>query len=149
MKCPFCQNKDTGVKDSRCVNHGTSIRRRRSCSQCNAKFTTLESIQLKALKVLKQDGTCQEFDNHKLKRSIEVAMRKRPTSKENVDKLINSVMQRLENSHSAKITTKLIGKTVMDALFLFDKVAFVRFASVYMNFKDENAFISLIQGVKH
>ena len=100
-----------------------------SLTQLKTFVSNFDGCELKknATNTVFCDGTCQEFDNHKLKRSIEVAMRKRPTSKEKMDKLINSVMQRLENSHSAKITTRLIGKTVMDALFLFDKVAFVRF----------------------
>ncbi|AHX11292.1 transcriptional regulator NrdR [Neorickettsia helminthoeca str. Oregon] len=147
MKCPFCGNTDTSVKDSRSVNRGAFIKRRRSCDECGAKFTTFEMIQLREIKVLKKDGSCESFDREKAMRSIEVALRKRPVTRESVDALMNSVVYKIERVHDTKVTAKMIGELIMEQLSILDRVAFIRFASVYMNFSDEKDFIELIKSI--
>ncbi|ABD46431.1 transcriptional regulator NrdR [Neorickettsia sennetsu] len=144
MKCPFCGNRDTNVRDSRSVNEGTFIKRRRFCGECGAKFTTFETIQLKEIKVIKKNGSCESFDREKAMRSVEVALRKRPVTRERVDELMNSVIYKIERIHDAKITAKVIGELIMEELATLDKVAFIRFASVYMNFENEKDFVQLI-----
>lgn len=147
MKCPFCGNRDTNVRDSRSVNKGAFIKRRRFCGECGAKFTTFETIQLKEIKVIKKNGSCESFDREKAVRSVEVALRKRPVTRERVDELMNCVIYKIERIHDAKITAKLIGELIMEQLATLDKVAFIRFASVYMNFENEKDFIRVISSI--
>jgi len=144
MKCPFCGSKSTCVRDSRSAKNGMSVKRRRVCNCCNAKFITFEETQLNTIKVLKKDGTYQDFDRQKMQNSIEIALRKRLISREKIDEAINDIVFILERAREPKIKTSSIGNTVMEALFKIDRVAFIRFASVYMNFKDDKDFISLI-----
>ncbi|WP_338662981.1 transcriptional regulator NrdR [Pararoseomonas sp. SCSIO 73927] len=140
MRCPFCQSEDTQVKDSRPAEDGSAIRRRRSCNACGARFTTFERVQLRELTVLKSDGRRVPFDREKLARSIRVALRKRPVDAEKVERIVSSIQRRLESDGAEEITSKAIGQRVMEVLRELDPVAYVRFASVYQNFRDAEDF---------
>ncbi|MCR0980445.1 transcriptional regulator NrdR [Roseomonas populi] len=140
MRCPFCQSEDTQVKDSRPAEDGSAIRRRRSCNACGARFTTFERVQLRDLIVLKTDGRRVPFDREKLARSIRVALRKRPVDAEKVERIVSSIQRRLESEGAEEITSKAIGQRVMEVLRELDPVAYVRFASVYQNFRDAEDF---------
>ncbi|MBP0492283.1 transcriptional regulator NrdR [Pararoseomonas indoligenes] len=140
MRCPFCQSEDTQVKDSRPAEDGSAIRRRRSCNACGARFTTFERVQLRDLVVLKTDGRRVPFDREKLARSIRVALRKRPVDTEKVERIVSSIQRRLESEGTEEITSKAIGQRVMEVLRELDPVAYVRFASVYQNFRDAEDF---------
>lgn len=148
MKCPFCNDINTQVKDSRPFNKDNEIKRRRVCGACGARFTTLEAIQLKELKVVKKDGSYQLFEREKLLRSIEIATRKRSIPKEKIGLLLNNITHKLEKIQDAKITTKLIGKLIIEQLAQIDQVACIRFASVYMNFNDSHDFIKIIKSME-
>ncbi|SHJ34620.1 transcriptional repressor NrdR [Roseomonas rosea] len=144
MRCPFCQSEDTQVKDSRPAEDGAAIRRRRSCNACGARFTTFERVQLRELTVVKSDGRRVAFDREKLARSIRVALRKRPVDEEKVERIVTGIQRRLESEGAEELTSKAIGQRVMEVLRELDPVAYVRFASVYQNFrdaKDFNAFL--------
>ena len=141
MKCPFCGCDDTVVKDSRNTDDDTSIRRRRECPECGSRFTTFERVQLRELIVIKKNGERTFFDREKLYRSIELAVRKRPISPERVDKVVNSIQRRFESSGENEISTEAIGEAVMEALSRLDNIAYIRFASVYRQFKDINTFM--------
>ncbi|MBP0445779.1 transcriptional repressor NrdR [Roseomonas sp. SSH11] len=144
MRCPFCQSEDTQVKDSRPAEDGAAIRRRRSCNACGARFTTFERVQLRELTVVKSDGRRVPFDREKLARSIRVALRKRPVDAEKVERIVSGIQRRLESEGAEELTSKAIGQRVMEVLRELDPVAYVRFASVYQNFrdaKDFNAFL--------
>jgi len=140
MRCPFCGNEDTQVKDSRPSEDGSSIRRRRFCAGCGARFTTFERVQLRELTVAKSDGRRVAFDREKLKRSIEIALRKRPVDEERIERIVNSIQRRLESSGENEVPSKTIGEMVMEALKGLDPVAYVRFASVYRNFREAKDF---------
>jgi len=140
MRCPFCQSEDTQVKDSRPAEDGSSIRRRRSCNACGARFTTFERVQLRELAVLKSDGRRVAFDREKLARSIRVALRKRPVDDEQVDRIVSGIQRKLESEGAEEMTSKAIGQRVMEVLRELDPVAYVRFASVYQNFRDAEDF---------
>ncbi|WP_341898529.1 transcriptional regulator NrdR [Ferrovibrio terrae] len=149
MRCPFCGNDDTQVKDSRPTEDNSAIRRRRFCPNCGARFTTFERIQLRELTVLKKNGLKAPFDRDKLARSIMIATRKRPIDPERIERLINGIVRRLESSGESEIKSDSIGELVMDGLAALDKVAYVRFASVYRNFreaKDFEEFIGSLSG---
>jgi transcriptional repressor NrdR len=148
MKCPFCNNEETSVKDSRSVNNGTSIKRRRFCDACGGKFTTFEIVQLKKIKVIKKSGESEDFDRNKVWKSVNIATRKRPISQETIETVVNNIICNLEKVHDMKITTKLIGELIMEQLSKVDKVAFIRFASVYLNFNDEKDFTKLINNIE-
>ena len=151
MRCPFCSDSDTQVKDSRPTEDNTAIRRRRYCQACGSRFTTFERVQLRELTVLKKDGTRVPFDREKLARSIEIAVRKRPVERERVDRAVSSIVRQLESSGESEIESSLIGGLVMAALEALDQVAYVRFASVYRNFheaKDFEEFIGSLSSVK-
>jgi len=150
MRCPFCGNDDTQVKDSRPTEDNSAIRRRRFCPACGSRFTTFERVQLRELTVVKKNGQRAPFDRDKLHRSISVACRKRPIDPERVERVVNSIVRRLESSGESEIPSDQIGALVMDALSALDPVAYVRFASVYRNFreaKDFEDFVGKLGGV--
>jgi transcriptional repressor NrdR len=140
MKCPFCSNPDTQVKDSRPSEDGLTIRRRRFCPSCNSRFTTFERVQLRELTVLKKNGERRIFDRDKLTRAISVATRKRPVNPDDVERLVNSIVQRLESGGESEVVSSLIGEMVMEGLKDLDDVAYIRFASVYRNFREAKDF---------
>lgn len=140
MRCPFCGNEDTQVKDSRPTDDNSAIRRRRQCLNCGARFTTFERIQLRELTVVKSNGRREPFDRDKVMRSIQISLRKRPVEPDRVERVVNGIVRRLESLGESEIPAKLIGEMVMDALSSLDQVAFVRFASVYRNFREAKDF---------
>ncbi len=145
MRCPFCGNEDTQVKDSRPTEDNSAIRRRRQCPNCGARFTTFERVQLRELIVIKSNGKREPFDRDKLIRSMTVALRKRPVDPERVERVVNGIVRRLESSGENEIPSKLIGELIMDALATLDQVAYVRFASVYRNFREARDFEEFIE----
>ena len=144
MRCPFCANEDTQVKDSRPTEDNATIRRRRYCPNCTARFTTFERVQLRDLTVLKSSGQREPFDREKLARSMTIALQKRPVEAERLERVINGIVRRLESSGESEIPSKLIGELVMDALATLDQVGYVRFASVYRNFREARDFEEFI-----
>ena len=144
MRCPFCQSLDTQVKDSRPAEDGAAIRRRRVCPDCGGRFTTFERVQLRDLYVIKKSGRKVPFDRDKLARSFEVALRKRPIDPERVERAVSGIVRQLESSGEQDIQAEEIGKLVMEALKGMDDVAYVRFASVYKNFRDPQDFQDLL-----
>jgi len=151
MKCPFCGNEDTQVKDSRSTEDNSAIRRRRFCSACGARFTTFERIQLRELTVIKKSGKKVPFDRDKLERSVQIALRKRPVESERVDRMISGIVRRVESLGEAEIASDVVGEIVMEGLQSIDPVGYVRFASVYKNFreaKDFEEFIGVISSNK-
>jgi transcriptional repressor NrdR len=150
MRCPFCGNEDTQVKDSRPAEDGASIRRRRSCPACGNRFTTFERVQLRELIVIKSDGRRMPFDRDKLARSVRIALRKRPFDEERIERIVNGIQRRLEVEADSEVTSRRIGDVVLETLRDVDQVAYVRFASVYRNFreaKDFQAFLGQIDGI--
>ncbi len=147
MKCPFCGCDDTQVKDSRDTDDNTAIRRRRECSECGSRFTTFERVQLRDLVVVKKNGEKVMFDRDKLARSIYLAVRKRPVSSERVEKVVNSIQRRLEASGEAEVTSTQIGEYVMEALSTLDHIAYIRFASVYRDFKEVSDFEDFVETI--
>ena len=145
MICPFCREKDTSVVDSRPTEDGTAIRRRRVCS-CERKerFTTFERVQFRELTVIKTNGRRVPFDRDKITKSITIALRKRPIDSETIDKFISKIVRNLEGLGENEIPTSTIGKFIMDGLANLDQVAYVRFASVYRNFKEAKDFEQFI-----
>ncbi len=144
MRCPFCSNDDTQVKDSRPTEDNTTIRRRRFCPACAARFTTFERVQLRELTVLKSGGQRVPFVRDKLERSILIATRKRPVDPDRIDRMINAIVRQLESSGANEIPSHEIGGLVMEALANLDQVAYVRFASVYRNFREAKDFQDFI-----
>ena len=140
MRCPFCGHDDTQVKDSRPADDGAAIRRRRSCISCGQRFTTVERVQLRELVVVKSDSRRVAFDRDKLLRSVRIALRKRPVSEERVERIVNGIVRQLEASGEAEVSSKQIGELVMETLKEVDAVAYVRFASVYRNFREAKDF---------
>jgi transcriptional repressor NrdR len=149
MRCPFCSNEDTQVKDSRPTEDNSAIRRRRQCTNCGARFTTFERVQLRELTVIKTTGQREPFDRDKLARSMITALRKRPVDQERIERVVNSIVRRLESSGESEIPSKLVGEMVMDALGNLDQVAYVRFASVYRNFRETRDFEEFIGKLGH
>ena len=148
MRCPYCNFSDTQVKDSRPTEDSAVIRRRRSCPQCGARFTTFERVQLRDLMVKKRDGKKVEFDRDKLARSVIIAFRKRPVDSERIEKMITGIVRRLESSGDSEILSSDIGEMVMDTLSDIDQVAYVRFASVYRNFREARDFEKFVGDLK-
>src|SRR5579885_1889594 len=149
MRCPFCGFDDTQVKDSRPTDDRAAIRRRRFCPNCAARFTTFERVQLRELTVVKTTGQREPFDREKMMRSMQVALRKRPVDPDRLERIVKGIVRRLESSGESEIPTSVVGEMVMDALHGLDKVAYVRFASVYRNFreaKDFEEFVGKIGG---
>jgi transcriptional repressor NrdR len=144
MRCPFCGNADTQVKDSRPSEDNTAIRRRRVCPVCGGRFTTFERVQLRELTVVKKSGRRVPFDRDKLVRSVQVALRKREVDPDRVERMVNGIVRQLESSGDAEVTSEHIGLLVMEALKGLDEVAYVRFASVYRNFKDSEDFKTVL-----
>ena len=144
MRCPSCNSLDTQVKDSRPTEDSAVIRRRRVCMACNFRFTTFERVQLRELVVVKKNGRREAFDRDKLERSINHALRKRPVERERVDRTVTGIVRRLESMGENEIPANVIGELVMQALASLDKVAYVRFASVYKNFRETRDFEELI-----
>ncbi len=144
MRCPFCGNDDTQVKDSRPAEDNSAIRRRRFCPACGSRFTTFERVQLRELTVFKKNDQRVPFDRDKLARSIITATRKRPVEPERVDRMINGIVRRLESLGESEISSTTIGELVMEALANLDQVAYVRFASVYKNFREARDFEAFI-----
>jgi transcriptional repressor NrdR len=145
MRCPFCQHDDTQVKDSRPTEDGACIRRRRQCDACGSRFTTFERVQLRELIIIKRSGRRVPFDREKLARSVMIALRKRPISSEQVDQLVSGIVRRLESLGETEIPSETIGEMVMDALANLDPVAYVRYASVYRDFRDTGDFADFIE----
>ena len=141
MRCPFCGNIDTQVKDSRPAEDHVSIRRRRFCPACGGRFTTYERVQLRDLVVIKSNGRREDFDRDKLERSIRIALQKRPIEPERIDQMISGIVRRLESMGETDIPSKMIGEIVMETLARIDTVAYVRFASVYREFTDAQDFV--------
>ena len=144
MRCPFCGNTDTQVKDSRPAEDNVSIRRRRSCPACAGRFTTYERVQLRDLMVIKKDESRVTFDREKLVRSIGISCRKRPVEVQQIELIANSIQKRIESSGETEIPSKLIGELVMDALKELDRVAYLRFAPVYRDFQETDDFRKFI-----
>ena len=144
MRCPYCGNADTQVKDSRPSEDNTAIRRRRVCDACGGRFTTFERVQLRELTVVKKNGRRVPFDRDKLSRSIEVALRKRSVEPDRIERMVNGIVRQLESSGESEIPSEKIGHLVMEGLKGLDEVAYVRFASVYRNFKDTEDFKAVL-----
>jgi transcriptional repressor NrdR len=140
MRCPFCGNDDTQVKDSRPTEDGSAIRRRRQCPNCGARFTTFERVQLRELTVVKSNAQREPFDRDKIMRSMQIALRKRPVDSDRLERVVNGIVRRLESSGESEIPSKVVGEMVMEALKSLDQVAFVRYASVYRNFREAKDF---------
>jgi transcriptional repressor NrdR len=144
MRCPFCGNADTQVKDSRATEDNSSIRRRRICADCGGRFTTFERIQLRELMVVKRSGRRIPFDRDKIARSVQVALRKRPVDQERVERMVSGIVRQLESLGDTEIKSEQIGELVMEGLKNLDDVAYVRFASVYRNFREAKDFGEII-----
>lgn len=144
MRCPFCGNDDSQVKDSRPTEDGGAIRRRRQCPGCGGRFTTFERIQLRDLVVVKKSGKREVFDRDKLARSIEIACRKRDIDAGRVERLVSSVVRQLEASGDNDIPVGRIGEMVMEGLRALDPVAYIRFASVYRDFREARDFETFV-----
>jgi transcriptional repressor NrdR len=140
MRCPFCGHDDTQVKDSRPTEDSSAIRRRRFCGNCGQRFTTIERVQLRELTVVKSDNRRVPFDRDKMARSIRIALRKRPIQEERIERIVNGLVRQLESSGENDIPSKQIGELVMETLKEVDSVAYVRFASVYRNFREAKDF---------
>jgi transcriptional repressor NrdR len=148
MRCPFCGHEDSQVKDSRPTEDNSSIRRRRQCEQCGGRFTTFERVQLRELTVIKTDGEKEAFEREKLVRSMNIALRKRPVEAEKIEQVVNGLVRQLESLGETEITTKQIGQFVMDALLALDHVAYVRYASVYRDFREPDDFNQFIDNLR-
>lgn len=145
MKCPFCGHTDTQVKDSRPAEESAAIRRRRTCGECSARFTTFERVQLRELTVLKQDSRRETFDRDKLVRSLRLPLQKRPVGSIEIECAVSNIVRRLEESGESDVTSQMIGEQVMAELAQLDSVAYVRYASIYKDFRevsDFNTFVS-------
>ncbi len=140
MRCPFCGDAESQVKDSRPTEDGAAIRRRRSCPQCGGRFTTFERVQLRELTILKRSGRRAAFDREKLVRSITVATRKRPVDPERIERMVSGIVRRLESLGETELASHVVGEMVMKALKALDEVAYVRYASVYRDFRQTEDF---------
>ena len=147
MRCPFCGSENSQVKDSRPSDENSAIRRRRICSDCGGRFTTFERVQLRDLIVVKKSGRKVPFNRDKLSRSVEIALRKRPIEPERIDRLVTGLVRQLESSGESEISSAEIGELVIAALRELDPVAYVRFASVYRDFRDASDFQSVLHDI--
>ena len=145
MRCPFCGKEDTQVKDSRASEDGATIRRRRSCTSCGSRFTTFERIQLRDLIVVKRNGKKIAFDRDKLLKSMLMALRKRQINDDAIERAVNGIVRQLESSGDNEIQSKFIGELVMNALAEIDNVAYIRYASVYRNFREASDFGKFVE----
>ena len=148
MRCPFCSHENSQVKDSRPAEDGASIRRRRQCEDCGARFTTFERVQLRELTVVKSASRREPFERGKLERSIAIACRKRPVPQERIDRLVSSIQRQVETSGESEIASSQIGELVMNGLKALDPVAYIRFASVYKDFSEASDFEAFAGTVK-
>ncbi|MCX8504401.1 MAG: transcriptional repressor NrdR [Alphaproteobacteria bacterium] len=144
MRCPYCGSVESQVKDSRPGEDGAVIRRRRVCPDCGGRFTTFERVQLRDLTVLKRSGRRIPFDRDKLMRSVDIALRKRPVDQERTERMVNGIVRQLESMGDGEVTSETIGELVMEGLKGLDDVAYVRFASVYRNFREAKDFGELL-----
>jgi transcriptional repressor NrdR len=140
MRCPYCGCENTQVKDSRPTEENQAIRRRRNCEDCGGRFTTFERVQLREIVVVKRSGRRAPFDREKLSRSVEIALRKRPIQPERIDRMVSGIVRQLESMGEQEVPSSVIGELVMDALKGLDPVAYVRFASVYRDFREAADF---------
>ena len=145
MRCPFCGNVDTQVKDSRPAEDHVAIRRRRFCPACGGRFTTYERVQLRDLVVIKRNGKKSPFDRDKLSKSMLMALRKRQTDDDAIERALNGIVRQLESNGENDINSKLIGELVMNALAQIDNVAYIRYASVYRNFREASDFEKFVE----
>lgn len=148
MRCPFCGHEDSQVKDSRPTDDGAAIRRRRQCEACGARFTTFERIQLREFWVTKSEGRREPFDREKLARSVDIACRKRPIDPVRIEKLVSGIQRQLETSGESEVSAQLIGELAMQGLKGLDSVAYIRFASVYKDFREARDFEDFAGSVK-
>lgn len=148
MRCPFCGHEDSQVKDSRPTEDGSAIRRRRQCEDCSGRFTTFERAQLRELTVLKSGARREPFDRAKLERSLAIACRKRPVPPERIERLVTSIQRQLETGGDSEIASSRIGEMVMEGLKGLDPVAYIRFASVYKDFREARDFQAFAGSVK-
>ncbi|AGR79814.1 transcriptional regulator NrdR [Anaplasma phagocytophilum] len=148
MKCPFCNSADTRVKNSRHSDDNMSVRRRRLCEVCNSRFTTLEELLLKPIMVLKKDGRMEPFDKQKLLTSIMLATNKRPVTPAQINMVLSKILYKFESVKEDVIPARVIGEIVKNNLLVLDKVAYIRFVSVYMDFSDADDFCSLVEKIK-
>jgi transcriptional repressor NrdR len=144
MRCPYCGSLDTQVKDSRPTDDSSAIRRRRICPDCGGRFTTFERVQLRELFVIKRSGRRVPFDRDKLQQSVEVALRKRPVDQERVERMLNGIVRQLESMGDGEVPSETVGELVMEGLKGLDDVAYVRFASVYKNFREAKDFEEIL-----
>lgn len=144
MRCPFCGHAESQVKDSRPSEDGAAIRRRRACPECGGRFTTFERVQLRELTILKRSGRRSPFDREKLVRSISLAMQKRPVDPERIERMINGIVRQLESMGETELPSSTVGEMVMKALKALDDVAYVRYASVYRDFKETSDFAKFL-----
>ncbi len=140
MRCPFCAHDDSQVKDSRPTEDGASIRRRRQCEGCGARFTTFERVQLRDIVVIKRNQTREPFERGKIERSIAIACRKRPITPDRIERLVSGIQRQLETSGESEVVAARVGEMVMDGLKALDSVAYIRFASVYKDFREAKDF---------
>lgn len=140
MRCPFCGHAESQVKDSRPSEDGSAIRRRRSCPECGGRFTTFERVQLRELTIIKRSGRRAPFDREKLVRSVSVALRKRPVDTERLERMVSGIVRQLESRGETEINSDVVGELVMKALKALDEVAYVRYASVYRDFRETQDF---------
>jgi len=147
MRCPFCGHDDTNVRDSRPAEDNASIRRRRYCPGCDARFTTFERVQLRELVVVKSDSLRETFDREKLLRSMRIALRKRPVDADRLERVVNSMVRQLESLGESDIPSKVLGEMVMSHLSALDQVAYVRYASVYKDFREAADFNQFVGGL--
>jgi transcriptional repressor NrdR len=148
MRCPFCGTEDTQVKDSRPTEDDAAIRRRRFCVKCGARFTTFERVQLRDMVVVKSNGDKEPFERDKLMRAMKIALRKRPVDDERVEQVVNTVVRQLESLGENEITTAKVGEHMMEALRTLDHVAYVRYASVYRDFRSPGDFEDFVDTLK-
>lgn len=144
MRCPYCGSHDTQVKDSRPTEDNTAIRRRRFCQDCSGRFTTFERVQLRELTVVKRSGKRVPFERDKLMRSVQVAVRKRPVEPDRIERMVSGIVRRLESMGESDVKSQTVGKLIMEGLRSLDDVAYVRFASVYKNFREAKDFEDLL-----
>lgn len=147
MRCPFCDNEDTKVIDSRPIDDGKAIRRRRECEKCGKRFTTYEKVETTIIMIIKKDGSRQAFDRDKLMNGIIKACEKRPVALADIEGVVDSIERGLNNMMEKEVKSTFIGELVMEQLKDLDEVAYVRFASVYRSFKDVNTFIKEIEAL--
>lgn len=140
MRCPYCGALDTQVRDSRPAEDNAAIRRRRACAECSARFTTFERVQLRDLTIVKRSGDRVPFEREKLTRSVQIASRKRPIHQDRIDQLVSKIIRQLENTNESEISSQVIGRLVMEELKELDDVAYVRYASVYRDFREAKDF---------